>query len=128
MLSSIPYSFGLKLISNILVPMCVSLAPTIVYNSHGVESSKIEDIELVDKMQPISKPNEHVSSGYYLPFHLEYPSSSDVASRVISAAVFDLPCFVIKNLYYSPLQTSFVLYMILPKDIWYQLYPKILSM
>ena len=62
----------------------------------------------------------------YVPIKIQMPTAYDVSAKIITTVVVEVPLFVIKNLYNSPLPTAVALYAVLPTEVWMVVGPRVL--
>ena len=91
-------------------------APTISF-------TKNQEIELQspeDKREIIKKHEESTS------LSIKMPTAYDVSTKIITTVIVEVPVFVIKNLYNSPIPTAVALYALLPTEVWIVVGPRVL--
>lgn len=98
---------------------------------------KEKEIELIGKSlfpessDPEKEPAVKEPSTALIPYQphiaLHIPTLAEIGSRALTSIIIDLPIFVIKNLYKSPVPTMIALYAILPAPVWQMIFPRLLS-
>jgi len=102
------------------------MAPTISFknNSNDIELQEPSRVKINnDKEIKRSECKELVS---YIPINIEMPTPYDVIIKIITTTAVEVPLFVLKNLYNSPIPTTVALYALLPTEVWMVIGPRVL--
>jgi hypothetical protein len=89
-----------------------------------ISFTKNQEIEL--QSQEKKKQDDSTALIPYVPITIKMPTAYDVSAKIITTVIVEVPVFVIKNLYNSPIPTAVALYTILPTEVWMIVGPRIL--
>jgi hypothetical protein len=87
---------------------------------------KSQEIELQTPEDKRLSKNKCTALIPYIPIQITMPTAYDVSVKIISTTVVEIPLYIIKSLYNSPIPTAVALYAVLPADVWMIVGPRIL--
>jgi hypothetical protein len=97
-------------------------APTVSFKKN-IPENEIELQASIDKRLQKEPCTDIVP---FIPITIKMPTAYDVSAKIITTAVIEVPIFVFKNLYNSPIPTAVALYAVLPTEVWIVVGPRIL--
>ena len=62
----------------------------------------------------------------YTPIGIKFPSPYDITSKILTTVIIEVPIFVAKSFYTSPITTTIALYAVLPEGVWLIVGPKLI--